>query len=305
LNRCVRELKMEESLEIFIHFLCTHVQLLTGTKDNENPVLDPHLLASEEMLEYLAGVVKEADLSEFLKLLSGFCPDFDPTMIENDADVQNMFQDMKCNKLLFNSEKDEKSEIEEGEQLKIKELNRQDASSCVVSPKQTALHQVPENKLNQVLEVCPQDCNKDAIRHLLERKCIWNVHLAVQHIIDDSLEKITAEYEEYLEEEERKRAENVASEREMKKSLMKKFDEVVVQGERRIIDAKRFRREQKKAQKLEEQQKTENLVRFLDGKVVSRSGEKFTVVSEPKEWDGGSRGRVKTKGKRGPGYLPA
>ena len=42
--------------------------------------------------------------------------------------------------------------------------------------------------------------------------------------------------------------------------------------------------------------------RYLDGQVVAHKGEKFITVSEKEEWDGGSRGRVKTKGKRGPGY---
>jgi hypothetical protein len=43
------------------------------------------------------------------------------------------------------------------------------------------------------------------------------------------------------------------------------------------------------------------VVRYLDGKVVSMKGEKF-IVEKTEEWDGGSRGRVKTKGKRGTGW---
>lgn len=43
-------------------------------------------------------------------------------------------------------------------------------------------------------------------------------------------------------------------------------------------------------------------VRYLDGQVVSMKGEKFIVEKEA-EWDGGSRGRVKTKGKRGTGWA--
>ena len=43
--------------------------------------------------------------------------------------------------------------------------------------------------------------------------------------------------------------------------------------------------------------------RFLDGQVVGNKGEKYVVVNEKEEWDGGSRGRVKTKGKRGPGFV--
>ena len=44
--------------------------------------------------------------------------------------------------------------------------------------------------------------------------------------------------------------------------------------------------------------------RYLDGQAVSTKGnEKFIVVDQKEEWDGGSRGRVKTKGKRGPGGV--
>ena len=43
--------------------------------------------------------------------------------------------------------------------------------------------------------------------------------------------------------------------------------------------------------------------RYLDGQVVAYKGEKKVAVSQPEEWDGGSRGRVNTKGKRGPGFV--
>ena len=43
--------------------------------------------------------------------------------------------------------------------------------------------------------------------------------------------------------------------------------------------------------------------RYLDGQVVAYKGERKVTVSQPEEWDGGSRGRVKTKGKRGPGWV--
>lgn len=43
-------------------------------------------------------------------------------------------------------------------------------------------------------------------------------------------------------------------------------------------------------------------IRYRDGQVSSTKGGKF-LVEEKEEWDGGSRGRVKTKGKRGPGFA--
>lgn len=52
-----------------------------------------------------------------------------------------------------------------------------------------------------------------------------------------------------------------------------------------------------------EKRKGERQLRYLDGQVVAQKGERYvTVASSREEWDGGSRGRVKSKGKRGPGY---
>ena len=43
-------------------------------------------------------------------------------------------------------------------------------------------------------------------------------------------------------------------------------------------------------------------VRYLDGQVVATKGEKSIVVKDHEEWDGGSTGKVITKGKRGKGF---
>ena len=45
-------------------------------------------------------------------------------------------------------------------------------------------------------------------------------------------------------------------------------------------------------------------VRFRDGERVAYRGEKYIVEKNPADdYDGGSRGKVKTKGKRGPGWV--
>lgn len=45
-------------------------------------------------------------------------------------------------------------------------------------------------------------------------------------------------------------------------------------------------------------------VRYVDGMpVYTRKGEKYVVENLKEEWDGGSRGKVKTKGKRGKGFA--
>lgn len=47
----------------------------------------------------------------------------------------------------------------------------------------------------------------------------------------------------------------------------------------------------------------ESKLRFREGVVVASKGEKYVVEKLTPDWDGGSRGKVKTKGKRGPGFV--
>jgi hypothetical protein len=45
-------------------------------------------------------------------------------------------------------------------------------------------------------------------------------------------------------------------------------------------------------------------VRYRDGVAVAFKGEKVVIEKDPKDdYDGGSRGKVKMKGKRGPGFT--
>ena len=43
-------------------------------------------------------------------------------------------------------------------------------------------------------------------------------------------------------------------------------------------------------------------MRYRDGSVVTTKGEKF-LIEKPPEWDGGSRGKVKSKRKGGVGFY--
>ncbi len=44
-------------------------------------------------------------------------------------------------------------------------------------------------------------------------------------------------------------------------------------------------------------------VRYRDGVPVTTKGDKYITESLKEQWDGGSRGKVKTKGKRGVGFA--
>ena len=49
-------------------------------------------------------------------------------------------------------------------------------------------------------------------------------------------------------------------------------------------------------------QQQDSKLRYRDGRVVSTKGEKVIIEKVGEDWDGGSRGKVYTKGKRGKGF---
>lgn len=44
-------------------------------------------------------------------------------------------------------------------------------------------------------------------------------------------------------------------------------------------------------------------VRYRDGMVATAKGEKYVTEKVGQDWDGGSKGKVCTKGKRGKGFV--
>ena len=47
----------------------------------------------------------------------------------------------------------------------------------------------------------------------------------------------------------------------------------------------------------------QNQVRYREGQIVTAKGEKYVVEKVGPDWDGGSTGKVVTKGKRGKGFV--
>ncbi len=52
-----------------------------------------------------------------------------------------------------------------------------------------------------------------------------------------------------------------------------------------------------------QQQAGKQKIRYREGVIVSSSGEKYVVQKTTPDWDGGSKGKVYTKGKRGKGFV--
>ena len=84
-------------------------------------------------------------------------------------------------------------------------------------------------------------------------------------------------------------------------ALLSRYDETVQVDSRTF--AKRLQKENKKAGKSSAAQASTVPIKYRDGTAV-RTRAKYVVEKDPKaEYDGGSRGRVKTKGKRGTGWA--
>ena len=64
----------------------------------------------------------------------------------------------------------------------------------------------------------------------------------------------------------------------------------------------KLRKELRRADK-KENKKSSNNLRYREGQVVSTKGGKWMHEAPKEEWDGGSRGKVKSKGKRGVGFT--
>jgi hypothetical protein len=58
-----------------------------------------------------------------------------------------------------------------------------------------------------------------------------------------------------------------------------------------------------KASSSGDQQSSSAKVRYREGVVVSRKNEKYIIEKIGEDWDGGSKGKVYTKGKRGKGFI--
>jgi hypothetical protein len=62
-------------------------------------------------------------------------------------------------------------------------------------------------------------------------------------------------------------------------------------------------KEERRAVKKNAELLSESKIRYRDGEVRSKNGGKYVVETIGEEWDGGSRGKVKSKGKRGKGFV--
>ena len=142
--------------------------------------------------------------------------------------------------------------------------------------------------LHHVLQACKNDIERaaDEVLSTLEDGSFSNRLKSYAHEVENTQRKdqlITAHVDP-----------------ELKKSIVNKYHLQAIpqggemQGARQKVKIR--------VPELEDKEK-KSTVRYRDGQVVTTKGDKFIVVQDKPEWDGGSRGKVKSKRKGGKGWY--
>ncbi|KAG2453759.1 hypothetical protein HYH02_001970 [Chlamydomonas schloesseri] len=139
------------------------------------------------------------------------------------------------------------------------------------------------------------------LQYALERKYHGHAEALAAWLLDASpadLEKAAEEWEELRDREAAEAEQARLLKEHNKKQILSKFD-------LRPVTAPKDPRKVAKGVSapdafIGKESEGQKKVRYLDGRVVSNKGEKFIIERIGEEWDGGSRGKVYTKGKRAP-----
>lgn len=148
--------------------------------------------------------------------------------------------------------------------------------------------------LKTLSEVCGVEGEDDTLMYLCRRVVLsQDVEECARWVLDHGFDSLKAKKLEHDRVKARQDVAQAQSEESARARVLTRFDE-------QECDSVKARPKTAKPVRATGE---ESKLRFLDSKVVSTKGGKFIEIKDKDDWDGGSRGRVKTKGKRGPGYA--
>ncbi|GFR43590.1 hypothetical protein Agub_g4687 [Astrephomene gubernaculifera] len=163
---------------------------------------------------------------------------------------------------------------------------------------------VPSRVVQELAALCSGAASEEFLQYTLERKFGGSAEAVAAWLLDSEpgeLEAAQEEWQELRERELREQEEARLLKERNKQQILQKFDL------RPVPESKDPKKQGKGGPALDvwndKQQPQQPKVRYLDGRVVSTKGEKFIIEKDGEDWDGGSRGKVYTKGKRGKGFV--
>jgi hypothetical protein len=290
------------------------------------------VFADDNVAAYLRGALLEGDagdsLAAFLAVVQGFCPALDVSRVEADERVQRWFRE------LLEPAPEQAAEVKASSAYRAVDFAAElashssgsaaasspfsSSSSCAttaaspLSPPPAAASPLLGLKLEQLAAVCPPVSDPRVLKYVLEHLSGGQVDLAALKVLDLGVDEVERQFHVWNAAETERlaalEASQAAAELKARKLMLARFDEFAVGGDTgsasRAAQAREARKQAKAVRKVEHKERAAGNIRYLDGQVVSTKGEKFTVVSSAPEWDGGSKGKIITKGKRGPGTRP-
>lgn len=146
-------------------------------------------------------------------------------------------------------------------------------------------------------EICGLKDNKedDTLVYIMSKVVFGDVEDTARWILDNGFPRArelkAADEKRRNEEKERE----VEAERQARERVVRRFDERPESSEDKLV----------RERNMKPTVTSESKIRYRDGKVVATNGAKYIEVDVKEPWDGGSKGRIKTKGKRGPGWVAA
>lgn len=147
-------------------------------------------------------------------------------------------------------------------------------------------------------EMCPH-VPRSVIEHVLVGRCRGDEEEAVEQLLQmggEEVRLLAAQLEREAARAREREDEARRQEREKKRSLVGRYEDVPMGAGGAPLALERGRGKTAAKGAAE--------VRFRDNEVANVGrGQKFILESTTPEWDGGSRGQVKTKGKRGKGFV--
>lgn len=218
-------------------------------------------------------------------------------------------------------------------EIKTDETFQQSPASSPPLPHDSTLSQPPNPPSADARELHAMLPHLDlvVVQHVLEVKCLHNKQDAalylLEHAADESgSRQLARDREEHLRKQQALRREqqeqSAAEEKRRKDLIFERYGETEMSPEEYIRAVSRSEHPDvptgqrskggskdmaffgAKAKKKKKQGGDDSRVRYRDGVVATYTGEKVIVLKDPKaDYDGGSRGTVKTKGKRGPGFV--
>jgi hypothetical protein len=167
-----------------------------------------------------------------------------------------------------------------------------------VDPRIESLRGLSNNSTNNSI------ITDEFLSYLLFTLCVGDVNEAASQLLDaETTAHALSNYSTYMFDLTKLEKEKEEKERLAKQRVIEKFDERIEGGNAIASKVKKNTSTTTTTTGVSSDGSKESKLRYRDGKIVATNGAKFIMENVKEEWDGGSRGKIKTKGKRGKGWV--